>query len=808
MGSDLAISLTFTLFLQASTIDEKRSYEGERSLIEERNSSGTLRLISNNETKRNKEGIPASAKENFPQDVEDPQSDRVSSFQTSNNAEKVTVKKRKNKLRGGRKKTKSKNKLCNSSVKPKSHGKGIISDDMNGALSTHMNLKTVHLNVTNRTDDMVKHVDDGTEQKPNANKKNVTKGGNHRGEDIDGAMSKTALSKSDTKEMVQTRCLRRRQPSEIKLPTRTSLRTRKQVLEAKPMNVVKEKKETYKKHLCMYCESHFTQIARHLENKHAKEPDVAHAMRFPKGSKVRQTLLDQIREKGNNENNCDVSKSGDAEIGTKKPAISVRDFLPCQHCLGFYRKTDLWRHERTCKIRKGDQKSDEKTIRSKGGSSVSDLLPVSEFLTGSCKEIIQIMHQDDISRHIQLDPLICKYGNTLSAKYDNDKSQFAYIAQKMRELGRFVLAVNVLDKTVKYLHEICLPSKFDLAVEGVKKVSGFDPTSSKFKTISLVSKIGYSLKRAAEIAFGESRMTEDSETEGKLKKFIELLDTKWTECFSRKALACSLKQEPKKVDIDKSTVMEDLIKLHRFITGEEEEARNHLKENASMSTWKKLGEATLANVCLFNRGRVGNIGRLLMKTYSQRTSGQTCMLSADQVRKSTKLELELTSSFTRLELEGQYGRNMLVLLTDRMVSSIDLLVENREQAGVSTTNPYLFARTEGPSFIRGLDCFRRAAVECGVTNPEALLSSSVREQISTCWQLLSLTERELDQVAKMVGSSSQECYGLSENATLLEEISKELLKMDRTVPNSRPSNTKDGTYHLSKLFSLKFCRAN
>ncbi|XP_014900525.1 M-phase phosphoprotein 8 isoform X1 [Poecilia latipinna] len=769
----------YNLEQEASTIDEKRSYEGERNLIED---------------KRNKE---AAAKENIPQHMDGPQSDcRISSFQVSTNAEKLTAKKRK--LRGGSNKIQSKNKLCKTSVAQKSQEEEQkISDDTNGALSTQMTLNTVNLDLTKNADKRLKQVDDGTRQKHKASKIKAAEEGNDSDEHTDGAVLENVdgldqtLTKSDGEETAKTQCLRRRKTAEVTLPTRSSLRTCKQVAETKPIIVVKEKKEAYKKHLCVYCESYFTQIVRHLESKHAEEPDVAHAMHFPKGSKVRQTMLDQIRHKAIYE------KCGEGEIATKKqlkkPAVSVRDFLPCQHCLAFYRKTDLWRHERTCKIGKAEHKSSEKTNRSNSCNSVSDLLPMSEFLTGSCKEIIQIMHQDDISRHIQLDPLICKYGNTLSVKYDHDKSQFAYIAQKMRELGRFVLAVNELDKTVKYLHEICLPSKFELAVEGVKKVSGFDPASSKFKTISLVSKIGYSLKRAAEIAFGESRMTEDSETEGELKKFIELLDTKWAECFSRKALVCSLKQETKKVDVDKSTVTEDLIKLHRFITGEEEEARKDLKDNASMSTWKKLGEATLANVCLFNRGRVGNIGRLLLKTYSQRRSEGTCILSADQVRKSTKLELELHSSFTRLELEGQYGRNMLVLLTDRMVSSIDLLVENREQAGVSKTNPYLFARTEGPSFIRGLDCFRRAAVECGVKNSEALLSSSGREQISTCWQLMSLTEQELDQVAKMLGRSSQECHSLSQNATLLEEISKELLKMDKTMPTSRSSTTKDGT---------------
>ncbi|XP_038158589.1 M-phase phosphoprotein 8 isoform X1 [Cyprinodon tularosa] len=788
----------YNLEQEASTIDETRSYEGERNLNEERNSCGTKRLTSINETKR-KEGIPAAAKGNNPQETDAPQNDKVCSSQTRKNDKRVAVKRRKKRMRFGGKKNGSARRFCNlSSVRQKIQGEEEkTSPEPNDALSTQKTLNVVKLDTNKHTEEMVKQVKDGTEQKHKTNKIKTANQGNDPGEKMDDSMLENpdgldqVHQKSDTDELIEMRCLRRRKPAVITLPTRSSLRTRKKVLETKPINKVKEKKESYKKHLCVHCKCYFTQIARHLENKHADEPDVAHAMHFPKGSKVRQTLLDQIREKGN-ENNCDATKSGEEEIVTKnqskKPATSVRDFLPCKHCFAFYRKSDLWRHERTCNTRK-DQKFAENTKRLTGCSPVSDMLPMSEFLTGSCKEIIQIMHQDEISRHIQLDPLICKYGNTLSAKYDHDKSQFAYIGQKMRELGRFVLAVNELDKTVKYLHEICLPSRFELAVEGVKKVGGFNPASSKFKTVSLVSKIGYSLKRAAEIAFGESRMAEDSEKESELKKFIELLDTEWNKCFSHKALSGSIKQEPKKVDVDKSSVIEDLMKLHRFITGEEEEARKELKENASLSTWKKLGEATLANVCLFNRGRVGNIGRLLLKTYTQRTSGGTCTLSADQVRKSTKLEMELSSSFTRLELEGQYGRNMLVLLTDRMVSSIDLLIQNREKAGVSKTNPYLFARSEGPSFIRGLDCFRRAAVECGVQNPEALLSSSVREQIATCWQLMSLGELELDHVAKLLGRTSEECYGLSQNATLLEEIGKQLLKADKT---SRPSTTKDG----------------
>ncbi|XP_028249102.1 M-phase phosphoprotein 8 isoform X2 [Parambassis ranga] len=773
-------------------IGEKRSFDAERSLIEETSSSGALRLTSNIE-----EGTP-KAKENMPQDLDGPN--------YGTNTKEMTVTRDEHAQKDGSNLLESKITACDLAVTQESQ----IKEDTKKEKEEGASSSKTSLNIDSSEGTINADGIEGMEKKSITNKLNSPKKAKDSSDEAENVVTGNSdskdqvLSMSGDKDMLKIRSRRARRTVEKKQPTRSSQRTCKKVFEPAPSPPEEEKKEACKKHFCLYCKMAFTQLAKHLEKKHAEETDVAHAIHFPKGSKVRQTLLDQIRNKGDYEHNCKVLKSGDGEIVTKKQVkntpISVRDFLPCQHCFAFYRKTDLWRHERSCKARKGDQKSAEMT-RSRGDSASSHLLPMSEFLTGGCEEIIHIMHQDDISRHIRNDPLICKYGNALSVKYDNDKSQFAYIAQKMRELGRFVLAVNELDKSIKYLHEICQPSRFQLAVEGVKKVSGFDPSSSKFKTISLVSKIGYSLKRAAEIAFGESRMTEDSETESEVKKFIQLLDTKWTQSFSRKALAFSLRQEVKKVEVDKSTVTEDLMKLHKFITREGDEARKELKESPSLSTWKKLGEATLADVCLFNRGRVGNIGRLLLQTYTHKKIKGMFQPSADQVRKSTKLELDLGSSFTRLELEGQYGRNMLVLLTERMVLSIDLLVENREQAGVSKTNPYLFARTEGPSFIRALDCFRRAAVECGVKNPEALLSSSLREQIACCWQLMSLSERELDQVSALVGKTSQECYILSKNASQLEEVSKLLLKMERTLPSntSPPSTARSGSGQKAAL---------
>ncbi|XP_071394677.1 M-phase phosphoprotein 8 isoform X2 [Centroberyx affinis] len=828
----------YNLDQEACAIEEKRSFEGEKSLIEERRESDGLRLTLNLDSTREEEGT-LRVKENMLQDLDGPRDgEKMPKGLASTNTEQVTLREHENIPKSGRSVKEDRNTSAEThsnstsfSTKQESPGEeGGTPGGTKVGLSSEMSLNIEHESSSTNAEMMLTGEEKSplsedrrsdVEQKRMVNEQSFIEEGkdsNDEAEDMVAGHSNGAdhvpaddyttgnPSELDSKEVAKTQSGRHKKTGERKQPTRSSSRTCKKVLVPPSSAVDDEKQESCKKHFCLYCKMAFTQLAKHLERKHADETDVAHAVHFPKGSKIRQTLLDQIRNKGDYEHNCQVLKSGEGEIVTKKqvknPSLSVRDYLPCQHCFAFYRKTDLWRHERSCKARKGDQKSSERTRKGRVHSAASRLLPMSEFLTGGCEEIIHIMHQDDISRHVRNDPLICKYGNALSAKHDHDKSQFAYIAQKMRELGRFVLAVNELDSSVQYLHEICLPSRFELAVEGAKKVSGFDPSSSKFKTVSLVSKIGYSLKRAAEIAFGESRMTEDSETEGQVKKFIQLLDTKWNESFSRKALlSATHKQEVKKLEIDKSTLTDDLIKLHKFIKKEGDEAKKELKQSPSLSTWKKLSEATLAEVCLFNRGRVGNIGRMLLQTYSSRKSKRTFMPSADQIMKSTKLELVLGDNFTRLELEGQYGRNMLVLLTERMVLSIDLLIENREQAGVSKDNPYLFARTEGPSFIRGLDCFRRAANECGIKNQDALLSSSLREQIASYWQLMSLSESELDQVAKLVGRSSQECYTLSENPSQLEEVSKQLLQMDRTL-GSNPSSTA-GAGTVTKTTSKK-----
>ncbi|XP_020317697.2 uncharacterized protein LOC109871285 isoform X2 [Oncorhynchus kisutch] len=540
------------------------------------------------------------------------------------------------------------------------------------------------------------------------------------------------------------------------------------------------KRKWDKKYFCLYCNEPHHKIARHLERMHAEEAAVAHAISFPKLSKIRSLLLDQLRNKGNYLHNLEVLQSGDGEIVTKKRpsynGVSVRDYLPCQHCLAFFNKIDLWKHEGSCKARKGqDEKRGGKRVRVQAASS--RLLPLPVYSTGGCEEIIHNMNQDDIQCHIKNDPLICKYGNALSAKHGHAKSQFTYISSKMRELARFVLTVNEMDCGVQYLHEVCVPSKFKLAVHAARKMSGHDPTSDRYKTPSLALKIGYSLKRATEIAFGESRMTEDREAEAQAKRFIELLENDWNNCFS----GLSLSAVPQCDEVDVSSLTEDLIKLQKFLKVAEDTAKRELLESPTNAVWKKLNETLLAEIALFNRKRTGEVAKMLLETYTNRKKSPA---SADIFNSLSRLEQELgDEKLTRVEIEGKNGRTMPVLLTARMISSLEILIANRDKVGVSKDNPYVFARSpDAASYVRGSDCLRKFARACNAKNPESLIHATVRKEVAIHCQILNLNESELDQVAKLLGHDTQvhkEYYRLSENAAHLAEISKLLLAMDQ-----------------------------
>lgn len=541
----------------------------------------------------------------------------------------------------------------------------------------------------------------------------------------------------------------------------------------------KDGKRTWdKRHVCVYCKKPQSKLARHLERKHAHEMEVAQALAKPKGSKARRILLDHLRNKGNYIHNIEVLKKRNGEIITVRQPTqksSWKEYLPCQHCHGFFKRKELWKHNAVCF--KGAGKKENAKSRKRVQAVASRSIPIDPGTSKGCKGIIQNMHQDEVSFQVRTDPLICKYGEMMFELHGHDKTQHVYISQKMRELGRFMISVKKRNHTVQRLIDVCVPSRFKLAVEAAKEVSGFDESKKCYKTPSLACKIGYTLKRVSEIVVGNSLMNDDHESGQKAQNFIKLIDSDWNTFVSKRARTNLEQQKWNKADVLPLT--EDVVKLQKYLRSLEDKSRQQLNESADPVSWKILAECVLAQLILFNRRREGEAAKLLLETYQKKN---TLPLNADVFQSLSKLEQDLSETFTRLEIRGKRGRKVPVLLTDLMCTSLDVLIDLRGRVGVQVSNPYVFARIGADTHIRGSDCLRKFANACGAEFPEHITSTKLRKQVATLCQIMNLKKNEMDQLAKFMGHDirvHREYYRLSENTLQLAKMSKLLMAIEQ-----------------------------
>ena len=111
-----------------------------------------------------------------------------------------------------------------------------------------------------------------------------------------------------------------------------------------------------KHHACYYCHHLVTNIWRHYHLQHGAEDEVWRINAL-KG-KEKKLRINTLRMLGDYCHNVQVlsQKSGELII-VRRPAVnkstpSYADFLPCVGCKGFFSRKELWRHCKTCELRK------------------------------------------------------------------------------------------------------------------------------------------------------------------------------------------------------------------------------------------------------------------------------------------------------------------------------------------------------------------------------------------------------------------------------------------------------------------------
>ena len=132
------------------------------------------------------------------------------------------------------------------------------------------------------------------------------------------------------------------------------------------------------------------------------------------------------------------------------------------------------------------------------------------------------MAHDEISFIVRQDQMIITLGKRIFANSGRDAHEHQYVRQKMSELGRLLLQVRKLDRSVHTLQECIDPTQFQLVVEAVRVVSGYEESGNKYKTPSLALKLGHSLKKCAQYTKSQTLQADDGFLTDKADNFHQL----------------------------------------------------------------------------------------------------------------------------------------------------------------------------------------------------------------------------------------------------------------------------------------------
>jgi len=529
----------------------------------------------------------------------------------------------------------------------------------------------------------------------------------------------------------------------------------------------------YDKHaFCYFCTKSQAKIIRHLKLKHSKEQMVEELI-SERDKARRQLLIAKLRNLGNHRNNCKVAKTGEGVFVVAhrpKQAVTYDKYIPCRYCFGYYAKTSMWKHK--CPFAPMTD-SGAKVPRVRKGA---ENLLSGEGNAGSVgfAGLMASMRNDDIGTLAAKDSLILKLGQSLCRKFGGDREQFNYVRSKMRQSALLLIELRKSsDKSMLTMSDFIHPSRFSEVAAAAKHVAGFKDDSSEYRAPSSALRSGAVIRRLAEIKQAEALERCDQEVAERCVEFLKLCQIKWPNEVSCVALRNIT--DRKRSGVSFVPLTEDVVKLNTFLNAEATSLAPTVATDAS--AFMAMTQVVLAKVILFNRKRQGEVSKATVDDYKKKGKAQ----NSDAELSLTEFERSLLKVFERVEIRGKRGRTVPILLTEEVVSWIDILVAARITF-VSANNPYLFASNGDHSHFRGSDVLRKFSVDCGAKKPELLTSTRLRKQIASLAQVVSLKENELDSLATFMGHDLRihtQFYRLPLDVMQIARISKLFLAAEQ-----------------------------
>lgn len=369
--------------------------------------------------------------------------------------------------------------------------------------------------------------------------------------------------------------------------------------------------------------------------------------------------------------------------------------------------------------------------------------------------VMGFMRDDEIVRRVRFDWLLIVFGNKMCCKY-TPHYQENMIRARLRLTGRVLNEIKKIDPNVTDFASIYHVEQYNSLVSAIKIIGRFDPQTNEFGAPAMASFAVTFIKLIGKYLSAEYIRLRDPENKVETLDFLAYMDTDIDISINKLVAETQAKMRRRKQQ--NIPTMEDVKKLIRHINVERNLYFEKLSETYSYDNWLKLAELSVAWIIVFNRRRIGEVQNILVDEFIGRQSIDDD--SNEQMFANLSADARsIAKKFKRMKIRGKKGRTVPVLLKPAIDKGIQLLLDNRHMAGVSTDNQFLFQLPSSSNLrIRVVDAckvLRELSISCGANNPSSLRATNLRKHMATTCVSLELNDALVAEVADFMGHAEK-----------------------------------------------------
>lgn len=365
--------------------------------------------------------------------------------------------------------------------------------------------------------------------------------------------------------------------------------------------------------------------------------------------------------------------------------------------------------------------------------------------------VMSIMREDHIVRLIRYDWLLILFGNKMCCKY-TPHYQENMIRARLRLAGRVLYEIKKIDANVTDFASIYHVEQYKPLVAAIKVIGRFDPETNEFGAPAMSACAVTFIKHIGKYLTAEYIFKRDPVNKIETKDFLAYMDTDIG--ISILKLVAETQSKMRRGKIQNIPTMDDVKILIRYINIERNSCFERLSANYLYEDWTKLAELCMTWMIVFNRRRTGEVQNILVSEFLGRQSIDDA--SNEQMLSSlSEVSKVVARKFKRMKIRGKKGRTVPVLLKPSMDKAIQLLMSYREQTGLSTNNPFLFALPSSDAkrvkIVGACQTLRKLSVLCGASNASSLRGTNLRKHMATTCVSLELNDALVSEVADFMG---------------------------------------------------------